>query len=298
MHDFYQAKLNNLGDGRPITDSWDAPSGKLSTLDKNLLQDDLKVTVNTVAVDNSPPVTFPISCSTYQLFPGGLTYSIPVIPNTLRNTQLLADPLTNPLGIFRCKSDLRIRDNVNIQGSILLTDSTSYDLEFDDNNVTWNPVDLLQLSGESLPRQLPIAIVPCTLTVKKGCMNVNMRGQVVAGVLVELEDTDSDTSVKLHGSCVCPQLTVKKDSRWPTSASTWKSHLLNYIGQRTSMGGQPYFPLWLLIRQSLNVNPRLVIAPDLQNRIYHWPDFSQAIYQAHPADPGLRWKVVAWNDKS
>jgi len=59
-----------------------------------------------------------------------------------------------------------------------------------------------------------------------------------------------------------------------------------------------YFPLWLGTNQGLQINPRLVITPESQTRIYHWPDFSQAIYQPHPADPGLRWKIVAWNDKS
>jgi len=297
LHDLYQAKLNNVGDGRPVTQSWDAPSGQISATDTNLLQDDLKVTVNTVAVDNSPPATFPISATTYQLFPGGLSYSIPVIPNTLRNTQLLPDPVTNPLGLFRCSSDLRIRDNVTVQGTILLTGGTSYNLDMDDDNVTWIPVDLLTIQGDALPRQMPIGIVPNDWLVEKGCANVNMRGQIVVGNLFELQNNDVTTSARLQGSCVCGQMKIDVDDRYPTSTTTWKSHLLSYIGQRSAMGGVQYFPLWLCNNQSLDVNPRLVITPELQNRIYHWPDFSRAIYQPHPADPGLRWQIVAWNDK-
>jgi hypothetical protein len=44
------------------------------------------------------------------------------------------------------------------------------------------------------------------------------------------------------------------------------------------------------------VKPTLTFSPASGAVQPHWHDWSQPVYQPDPADPGLKWEVVRWEE--
>jgi hypothetical protein len=295
MFDYTGMQKAALGDQRPVAGHWASPTGKVTAEAQSLITDELGSTTANVPLDNSAPVSFPISVTTYQLYKGGPVYTVPTLPsNTLQSSSFLSDPISNPLGIFKYKGNVTIRDGVTIRGSLALVDATGDRITFDFGSITWDPVDLPVIDGETTSRQLPIALVPKEIFIKKEVTNLQLRGMMVNNDHFEFEKGGTGMTVQLLGQLAAKKITLKERDPWPTTNDAWLQYLRDFLLQRN--GGVQYFPQWLSSAQSLVTSPRLAIKPDGAGRLYHWPNFAQPIFEKRSGDPGLRWRIVAWKD--
>jgi hypothetical protein len=297
MLDSAAMKKAALGDQRPVTGNWAAPSGKLSSAAQSLITDELEATTTAIATDNTAPATFPVSVSTYQLYKGGPVYLATTIASAvLEKTSLIADPKTNPLGIFRYKGSLAIRGGVTIQGTVILNDTTLDKITLETGAVTWNTVDLPLVDGDTTARQLPVAIAPKEFLLKKDITTVQMKGAVVAGDKFDVEIGAGAPQFTLQGALIAKGVNVWERSHWPLTAETWRSHMRDFLKQKNVQGGIAYFPLWLASTGSIPTAPQCTIKRDAAGPTYHWPDFSKPIFEKKSGDEGLRWRIVSWKD--
>jgi len=280
-----------LGDWRTVEGTWRAPAGTLNDEAQALLTDDLLVNVETIANDNTSPVSIVAPPSSYRLFPGGPTYSVPLISSTLSNTTLSANPATNPLGLFRTGGNLQVGDNVTIQGTVLVGNNGSLDLT--GSNLVWQPVDLLKLDGESAPRRLPAVVTLGNFWIHNGSRNGSVRGALVVGSEFRFRQaSDMGNSCRIEGRLIARNIACNKRTNWPWSATTWQSYLREFLEQQQN----PYFPVWLQKFKNLAPQPQLVITADSRGAIDHWPDWSQPIFVVPSGQSGLRWRVVFWQE--
>jgi hypothetical protein len=42
--------------------------------------------------------------------------------------------------------------------------------------------------------------------------------------------------------------------------------------------------------------PLITVKPDAEAVRYHWHNPQDPVYLAHPADDGLRWDLIEWNE--
>jgi len=56
------------------------------------------------------------------------------------------------------------------------------------------------------------------------------------------------------------------------------------------------FPEWLATNHGLDSAPRFHARPAITTTHYHWHDWSQPLFAAHPNDQGLRWDLIEWRD--
>jgi len=124
----------------------------------------------------------PSSMTSYQIYPGGKTYTVPSLGAEQRNVTLQPDPITNPAGIFFRTGQLRLYDNVRIQGTLMSKSTDDGDILISGKNVHIEPVDLPSLYGSSAAVQLPVIVAGDDLHFLEG-------SQVsVAGLIVSTDD--------------------------------------------------------------------------------------------------------------
>jgi hypothetical protein len=71
---------------------------------------------------------------------------------------------------------------------------------------------------------------------------------------------------------------------------------LQWKNDYTAWANSGYFPDWEQTQRSFTVKPTLTFSPDSSGVKPHWHDWSQPVYQPDPADPGLKWEVVRWEE--
>jgi hypothetical protein len=153
-------------DHRPLTGPITAPFSKTSANERSLATDELQLPWNDTAVSGAAPVNHPGVVSSYRLYPGGKSYTVPTIGATLRDQRLEPDPATNPLGVFYRSGNLNVGDNVTVNGVLIVNASDSTpDIEIYGQNVHFNSLALPALDGTSVTTKLPVSIVKDDLRI-------------------------------------------------------------------------------------------------------------------------------------
>ena len=107
LTDLYGMCSGGYSDYRPFTGTVSYVSGKIDANNINALITYLHSSASTLALDEAnSDWTQPNGFSTYQIYPGGPTYTIPTVSNNLQSVTLGPDPMTNPLGIFYYNGEL------------------------------------------------------------------------------------------------------------------------------------------------------------------------------------------------
>ena len=78
------------------------------------------------------------------------------------------------------------------------------------------------------------------------------------------------------------------------NSGNWTSDKLLFTLQMVI--GIPYFPDFEAAGRGFTVKPALTFSSDSSGVKPHWHDWTKAVYQPDPADPGLRWEVVRWEE--
>ncbi len=115
----------------------------------------LGVSTSTSSTPSNSTWAYPGQIVSYQLYPGGQTYTVPLVSSSLQNTTLAASPRTNPLGIFYNSGTVTIGNNVTLTGTLW----SGGDVVVSGTNVVLQPLVLPSLQGSTQGVQLPTVVV-------------------------------------------------------------------------------------------------------------------------------------------
>jgi hypothetical protein len=227
----------------------------------------------------------PSDVSTYQIFPGGPVYTVPEVSNKIQSVTLGPDPITNPLGIYYCKSSMSISNDVTIRGSLYCKNK----LTIDGTNVHFEPVEMPGLFGTGASVRLP-AIVCETLNVKSTTFTGSIKGLVAAFTYISFDPASELQTFSITGRIITDQFYVY--DREPWNVQDWKKDYRNFTKFWPPL---PYFPVYM---GSLGRNPQplLTIKPDTTSITYHWLTSGSPIFMANPSDGAIRWEVIKWSE--
>ncbi len=289
-----------LDDSRPFALGKIYLKGLLTQQDVTTVTTMLTIDLLTPAVEalvTAPPPSHPGAPLSYRLYPGGDVYYATQLGSTLSGQTFAPDVKTNPLGIYSTNGPLSIQGNVQITGTIITDGSGSSDVTFSQANNVLQPVNLPALYGSGTVYQLPTLLAKNNLTINKAA-NVQLNGAILCWKTFEVFNNDStaanSTTLALTGNLITDTFKQHGRSTWTMNTTQWNVDQLLFTAQ--SITGIKYFPDWEQSQRSFTVKPTLTFSPDSSGVKPHWHDWSQAVYQPDPADPGLRWEVVRWDE--
>ncbi len=300
LRDLARMNEDGVGDHRPFEGPIDLPRSRSSQEDLSLLSDDLKVALNDVAATNQAPLSHPQTAAlTYRLYPGGKTYSaVEIFSSYLSNTELRPQVETNPLGLFYREGSLEVRDNVSLEGTLVVAGiGSTPDLHVNGEAVNLRAADVRPLHNSSEAIRLPVLLVKDDLRIHDGS-NSQIDGVVAVWDDYEIRSGSQAVVHQLKGHLIARELKIRGRSEWASGDSWWRAranHFLLQLGQASPI---PYFPMLVDSVNGLNVAPQLTIDPPAGSQVQHWNDWDQPIFVKHPDDEGLRWDLIEWTDQS
>lgn len=297
--DRYHTDLNAMrvagrGDYRPFTaqialsnawQSWDT----ISTLNTLLGVSTVNTGNQTVA-----SMTFPTSLSTYCLYPGGKSYTIPQLPSTIQSAVYQSDATTNPAGLYFRVGALNLNDDTTIRGTVFTAANSGGRIYVLGKRVHLEPVNLPPLQGTTESVQLPVVVAGDTFRVSTDA-EVTITGLISTYNSFEvLTDNQADITMSHQGKLIARDIYFNYRSDWYNSSWWWDDQYNKFDNQKGEANGIKYFPEWLQAKKGLTMQPRLTIKPDANPVRYHWHNPQNTIYVANPTDGGLRWDLLDW----
>ena len=257
--------------------------------------DTLGVNVKWTAPIGTVPVSYTNAPSTYQLYAGGPSYTVPNLLGTYGSTPtgqtIGASTTTNPLGIYKTGGTVNLKTGTKFTG-VLFSDGASDEVRLDGTGVEINGLNLPALSGSSTVYQLPASMIRNNLVIKNNS-NSLVRGLAMNWTNFVIESGSQSTVFNLQGRVFTEDFDIAARTEWTAVAS------VNWGLQRTLFKLQSavkYYPDWMdLSTYDLQAPPKITFQPP-SNITYHWPDWSQPIYTKAAGDSYLRWNIVSWKD--
>jgi len=291
MSDLYAMKSDGYGDWRTFRGPLYLPYTAQSSVDLDLLVSQLRVAINHLS-SSLPGSDLAIEKDflSYQLYPGGKSYSIPKLGASLQNTTLMPNAADNPAGIFYAPATITIGSNVSIRGSLFCNG----DVRIEGTNIDIRGQPLRGIQNDT-PLEMP-AIVCKSLHFKDGA---ECQIQGVLGLFGEMKalKTSTMTNIRITGRVFATSLKIDPLAPWESFG--WDAALAQFQKEKNGLTGENrYFPLWLR-KYGLDVAPRFVLQPPENNRLYHWKKKADPVYVPSSSDttsldlqPGLRWEFI------
>lgn len=248
--------------------------------------------------DVSSDWTNPTLPASYQIYPGGPSYSIPRLPDLLVNITYQPDPVENPLGIYFSEGSIQLKNNVHVRGALFCAGT----LRIEHPSVQIEPVEIptLYLSGGTSDPPVRLPSVSCQNFYVSRTGGGEVRGLVAAFDRFQIDKGPETVSFTMTGRLIARKILLQPREPWETLP--WQNLYQQYTAEKYSLPSvERYFPVWLG-KKGRDPTPRVIIGPDPTTVRYHWPRWDQAIFQPHPEDgtplhpdqPGLRWELVRW----
>jgi hypothetical protein len=298
LSDLNLRRIALLGDDRPFPSTMTL-RGLLTVQDAAtvaVLTTKLGMVVTDTAVPAAAPVSHPGTVNNYRLYPGGQEYSTPLLQydygNPISNATIGPHPKENPLGIYRSQGSLTLGNNANITGTII-ADGSGPDIQVTGTGVVLKALDLPSLYGTNVVYQLPVMLVNDDLRFNSGS-NAKITGMAMVWDEFELKSGAVNSEFELKGNLVTSTLQLRGRTSWTQTPTQWSIDRLTFLSQIVT--GTPFFPDYEQNLRGFTVKPALTFEPNSSGVKPHWHDWSQPIYQADPADPGLCWEIVRWED--
>jgi len=298
LRDLEAMRAAGGADLRSLSGPVSLPSGRISAVNRGLLEQDLKLTMNTVAASDSAPMSLPGTVSTYQLYSGGKSYTVPVLSSALYGVTLGADPVENPLGVFTATGALSLYDNVTVNGTLIVDNGSSNSkLHVYGKNVQIQGRALLGLDGSTQETHLPAVIVRDDMNVASGA-EATINGLAAVGARYFVQQSGlSATNFAHNGKVLCRKLALEGRNEWAKSESWWQQRLTEFLNQWLTAETTPipYFPDYLR-DHNLAAEPLTVIKSASTPVTYHWHNWNSPLYVPHQNDGGLRWNLIDWQE--
>lgn len=301
--DRYLADLNAL---RIATGNDDRPFGGNVTLGTtsqladvtSSLTNSLGLSVLTSSASTSAPLSRPGTVTSYTLYPGGASYAIPSITSTYgttpSNLTLTADPVTNPLGVYRSEGHVTFGNNMRLTGILLAGDSSS-EVRVNGTGVSLTGRNLPALQGTTTNFQLPVLMVGDDFQVLNAS-NVTVRGLAVVWDDFELAYGSETQTLDFQGRLLTAEFLARGRQEWDVDDMLWdlaRTYFLMQYKSPPDASTISHFPEY--VRQTGGFDfrsPLLKLAPNTDGVVYRWQDWSQSIYVKGAGDTGLMWNLV------
>jgi hypothetical protein len=264
----------------------------------NSLMNPLGLTVNASSASTAAPVTRPGSVTSYTLYPGGKSYSIPSLTatygSTVSNVTLAADPLGNPLGVFRSEGQLTLGNNVSLNG-VLLAGDASADVRIAGTAVNLSGRNLPQLAGVSTNYQLPAVLSGDDLRLV-GAASASISGLTIVWDEFELGYGSQEQSLNFKGRLLAAKFLGNGRQEWDLQDVVWDAERSAFLGQYRDppiATTVTTFPEWMKQRYNFNYHtPLLKLSLNTDGVTYRWHDWSQSVYTKGATDAGLKWNLI------
>ncbi len=302
-HDLYLKDLNSLRlasgvDDRPLNST--VTLGTTSQLADvtSSLTGSLGLSTASSSASTAAPLTRPGSVTTYQLYPGGMSYAIPSITSTYgsnpSNITLTADPVANPLGIFRSEGQVTFGNNVSLTGTLLSGDSSA-DVRIEGTGVTLAGRNLPSLDGSTTNYQLPTLIAGDDFRLF-GSANATIRGLTLVWDEFELAYGSQEQTLDFRGKLLTAKFLARGRQEWDIDDGYWDLERILYNFQYRNPpepGTVTGFPEWMRRRYGYDYHPqKLKMQANGDGVQYRWQDWTQSIYVKGSSDAGLRWNLI------
>ncbi|MDA7951600.1 MAG: hypothetical protein MPJ24_08945, partial [Pirellulaceae bacterium] len=256
---------------------------------RRLLSDYLGNTTTSVVPDTfTAPVSFPSTLTTYRLYPGGPSYTIPnfnhTYGSTIHDQTIGPDVLTNPLGVYHGTADLTFANNVTFSG-ILINPLSTDSIQLNGTNIVAS-APLIPLDTETTTyAQIPVLSVGRDFLVGNHA-NVKIEGMVVSGLNFHIGSGSRE--LDFTGKVASQKIDFQTETNWANlMVKNWIYELREFYGQ-TAIS---HFPEWMETKRSLSYEPSINFHASPENIRYHWPDWSVPIFTTN-ADGKLDWKIL------
>ncbi len=279
-------------DDRPFTGPLEISYNQNNGGNQNWLTGTLGVSlISNSATGMSSQWVHPGAVSSYRLYTGGPSYSVPTAPATITGS-LQANPVSNPLGLFYQSSDVTLGTNASLLGTLI----GSGDLTISGSNVTIAPVDLLPLQGTTNKVRLPSVLMGDDFYITSDG-EPTISGLAVAFDKFNLQMRSQTKLLSMHGNLVAKRFFCEGRSEFNVSYTWWSLLYSGFKSQShgSSSSGIFYFPQYCAVF-GLQTDPNVNFAPPDNPVTYIWPTDGVTFYTANPSDGGLRWELVSWQD--
>jgi hypothetical protein len=288
LSDLNAMRTHGYSDYRPFTSTVRYVSSTIESTQLTALTSYLGTSASSLAAapaasDWTQPNSF---FSTYQIYPGGPTYSIPQVSNNLQSVTLGPDPLTNPLGIYYYNSTLTIKNDVTIKGSLFCKSS----LILDGANINFQPVEMPGMFGASTSIRLP-AIICKNLTVNNTVSSSSIKGLVAVFDTFTISKASELQTFDITGRLITKTFYIKERTPWDTAS--WSNYY--YLFYYYYYSQYTYFPVYMNSK-GRSYKPLLTFQPDTTSITYHWPTVNASVLAVNSGDGALRWEVVKWTE--
>lgn len=301
--DLYLRDLNGLrlstgSDNRPFNSTITLGTTSQLADVSTSLTNSLGLSVASSNASTAAPLTRPGSVTTYQLYPGGATYNIPSITatygSTPSNVTLTADPVSNPLGIFRSEGQLTLGNNFSLTGTLLAGDSSA-DVQISGTGVTLAGRNLPALDSGSTNYQLPAVVSGDDFRVINSA-NATIRGLTLVWDEFELTYGSENQTLDFRGKLLTAKFLARGRQEWDLDDNYWDLERLLYLWQYRDppeSNTVTSFPEWMRRRYGFDYRtPPLKLQSNTDGVQYRWQDWTQSIYVKGASDEGLRWNMV------
>jgi hypothetical protein len=112
----------------------------------------------------------------------------------------------------------------------------------------------------------------------------------------ELKTGVATSKFEFSGNLITSTLLLRGRTTWTMTPTQWAVDRTTFVGQLPNVGATLYFPDYEQTLRGFTVKPALTFSDISGGVVPHWHDWSQAVYQPAPADGGLRWEIVRWED--
>jgi hypothetical protein len=206
LSDLNAMRTNGYADCRPFNGPIVTLTSAMSTTNRNFLTSNLGVTLSNAAAASTTNWSHPGTVTTYKLYAGGTSYTVPTLGSTISNTTYQPSAKTNPAGLFFRNGDVAIGNNTTVVGTIISTGNVI----ITGTNVSLQPASLTPLTGTTSVPQLPAVVANSQFRISDGSYST-VRGTVAAFDSFTSLSGTQDTRLDFQGNLICR---TAKSGRW------------------------------------------------------------------------------------
>ncbi|MHC2066828.1 LamG-like jellyroll fold domain-containing protein [Bremerella sp. T1] len=240
------------------------------------------------------PGSSTISGSNYQLYPGGETYSIPLLNSSIQYQSFEPDVDTNPLGIFRSNGNITLNEQTTIRGTLISQVSGS-DIRLRGSEIEITGANLPSLDGDSTVYQFPALIALDDIEASYN-VGATINGAIAAFGDLEINSLYSNSKFQLTGQVFVDEFDLQAKAEWSSVATYSHYYLSNFHNAVGHTNTTTNFASWLDETSSAKFENNVKIEAPETPPSYRWLDLGQPIYQKGDGDEGLVWELVRWKD--
>jgi hypothetical protein len=288
LADLNAMRTNGYPDCRPFTGPIVMPTSATGVTNRGYLSDELGLTLTNSAAVTTTSWNHPGSMTTYKLFPGGPSYTVPTLDATVTNTTCQANAETNPAGLFYRNGDLTLGNNTTVVGTLIVSGNVT----LSGTNVSIQPHSLSPLTGTTAIPQLPAIVASSQVRVASGA-NATVLGTVAAFDAFVSQGGTQNTRFDLKGNLVARNLDVQKRTEWDLG-SFWWSLIWSFFNDQSEVA---YLPVYCQAAANMQYTPQLTIAGPTGSVTRSWLSADTPVYAVGSGDAGLVWSVVRITEK-